>query len=186
VPGSDETRLLLGRLAGGDQGAARELLPLVYDELHELASRLMVREGKGHTLQATALVHEAWLRLSGDSSLERAGREQFLGVAAHAMRRVLIDHARRRKAQKRGAGGERLPLDAALEAYSAGRDLVELDEALERLEVLDPELVQIVEQRFFAGATHADIARSLGVSTRTVERGWRAAQVWLRAELEGE
>jgi len=173
-------------MADGDQEAAGELLPLVYTELHALAARFMGGERRGHTLQPTALVHEAWMRIQAGDGTPAAERAQFLGLAARAMRRVLIDHARRRKAQKRGEGGEHLPLDHALDALAqSGPEPLELDEALERLEQLDPQLVRIVEQRFFAGASNADIAAALGVSTRTVERGWKTAQTWLRAELAG-
>ncbi len=178
------TTLLLRRMAGGDREAADEFLPLVYAELHELASRLMSGERRDHTLQPTALVHEAWLRVGSSEGLATGERTQFLSIAARAMRNVLIDHARRRQAQKRGAGGERRPLDVVLEAFAEnGPDPLELDEALRRLGGLDPELVSIVEQRFFAGASNEEIASVLGVSTRTVERGWRTAQAWLRAEL---
>jgi len=174
-------------MAGGDSSAAVELLPLVYEELHDLARGYMAGEKRHHTLQPTALIHEAWLRMHGEQAPQWQNRSEFVAVAARAMRRVLIDHARRRDAQKRSGSAERLPLDAALDLYQqSAPDLLVLDEALERLEAIDAELVKIVELRFFAGASNDDIAGALGVSTRTVERGWKTAQAWLRAEIGGE
>jgi RNA polymerase sigma factor (TIGR02999 family) len=184
VPDAELTTMLLRRLAGGDQRAAEELLPLVYGDLHELAAAYMSGEREQHTLQPTALIHEAWLRLVAADQRGFENRAHFFALAARAMRQVLIDHARRRGAEKRGGRLERVPIDAALELYSeGGPDLVVLDEALRRLEALDPELVRIVELRFFAGASNPEIAAALGVSTRTVERGWKTAQSWLREEL---
>lgn len=184
VTRSDDTTRLLQRLAEGDGEAGERLLPLVYDELYELARRYMAREKTHHTLQATALIHEAWIRLTHDESPQWSNREQFVGVAARAMRRVLVDHARRRDARKRSGSAERLPFEALLELYEeSGPPMVELDEALAKLAEVDPQLVRIVELRFFVGASNEDIARALGVSTRTVERGWKTAQAWLRAEL---
>jgi RNA polymerase sigma factor (TIGR02999 family) len=175
---------LLRQLAEGDEAAGEQLLPLVYDELYGLARHFMARERTHHTLQATALVHEAWIRLSNDATPHWQNREQFIGVAARAMRRVLVDHARRRDARKRSGAAERLPFEALLELYEeSGPPMVELDEALSKLAAVDPQLVRIVEQRFFFGASNDDIARALNVSTRTVERGWKTAQAWLRAEL---
>lgn len=175
---------LLQRLASGDEAAANELLPLVYDELYSLARHYMAREKAHHTLQATALVHEAWLRLANDSTPPWENRDQFVAIAARAMRRVLVDHARRRDARKRSGSSERLPFEALLELYEeSGPPLVELDEALARLAAFDAQLAKLVELRFFFGASNEDIARALNVSTRTVERGWKTAQAWLRAEL---
>jgi RNA polymerase sigma factor (TIGR02999 family) len=179
-----EISSLLQRLSSGDNAAGDELLPLVYDELYGLARRYMAAEKTHHTLQATALVHEAWIRLSNDETPQWQSREQFVGVAARAMRRVLVDHARRRDARKRSGSAERLPFEALLELYEeSGTPMVELDEALARLGAVDPQLVRIVELRFFFGASNDEIATALGVSTRTVERGWKTAQAWLRAEL---
>lgn len=184
------TTRLLQRLADGQSEAADELLPLVYTELRALAAGYMAQERRQHTLQATALVHEAWLRIQKDADGGEPwqNRAHFLGVAARAMRRVLIDHARRRGAEKRGGERARLPLDEALELFEEhGPDLLTLDEALQRLAATDAELARIVELRFFAGASNGEIAEALGVSTRTVERGWKVAQAWLRAELgDGE
>jgi len=182
------TTLLLGRIESGDRAAGEELLGLVYGELRDLARTYMANERAGHTLEPTALVHEAWLRLMGAEAPGPgwADRAHFVGVAALAMRRVLVDHARRRAAEKRGGAARREPLDLLVETFeSRGADLVALGEALERLEALDPELARIVERRFFAGATNAEVALDLGVSERTVERGWSTARAWLRAELGG-
>lgn len=171
-------------MADGDAQAGDELLPLVYDELYALARHYMAREKSHHTLQATALIHEAWIRLARDETPEWVNREQFVGVAARAMRRVLVDHARRRDARKRSGSGERLPFEALLDLYEgAGPKVIELDEALGRLAAVDAQLVKLVELRFFAGASNEEVAQALNVSTRTVERGWKTAQAWLRAEL---
>jgi len=130
-------------------------------------------------------VHEAWLRLANDSTPPRENRDQFVAIAARPMRRVPVDHARRRDARKRSGSAERLPFEALLELYEESRPpLVELDEALARLAAFDPPLAKIVELRFFFGASNDDIARALNVSTRTVERGWKTPHAWLRAELD--
>ncbi len=171
-------------MADGDAAAGTELLPLVYEELHALARSYMAAERREHTLQPTALIHEAWLRMGGGEPAGWQSRAHFVGVAARAMRRVLIDHARKRDARKREGAAERLPLDAVLDVFeTSGPDLIDLGGALDRLEAIDAELVKIVELRFFAGASNEDIARALAVSTRTVERGWKTAQAWLRAEI---
>jgi RNA polymerase sigma factor (TIGR02999 family) len=190
LPGSSpavaRTTLLLRRIGSGDRAAGEELLELVYGELRGLAGAYMAQERAEHTLEPTALVHEAWMKLMGAEPFEWAGRAHFVGVAAIAMRRVLIDHARRRTAEKRGGGAQREPLDLLVATFeSRGADLVALGEALDRLDGLDPELARIVERRFFAGATNAEVAADLGVSERTVERGWSTARAWLRAELGG-
>ena len=184
VSRSTPATVLLRRLAEGESEAAEELLPLLYTELHGLAAGYMANERRQHTLQPTALVNEAWLRLLGDRE-PWTSRAHFLGVAAQAMRRVLIDHARKREADKRGGGRERVGLDVALDLFEEqGPDLVALDAALSKFAALDPQLARIVELRFFAGASNQDVAEALAVSTRTVERGWKTAQAWLRAELE--
>jgi RNA polymerase sigma factor (TIGR02999 family) len=185
VGADSRTTLLLHRAAQGDVGAADELLPIVYAELHRLARGYMRDERAQHTLQPTALVHEAWMRLFGAPDPAWNDRMHFVAVAARAMRQVLVDHARRRGADKRGGGMTREPLDSAVALFEGrGADLVELDEALQNLRDLDPDLGRIVELRFFGGATNAEIAGILAVSTRTVERGWRTAQAWLRVRLE--
>lgn len=182
----NRTTLLLRRMSEGDRDAGDELLALVHDELHALARGYMAGERREHTLQPTALIHEAWIRLAGEGESDWQGRAHFVGVAARAMRRTLIDHARKRGARKRDGAAERLPIEAALELYAEqGPDLLAIGDALDRLEAVDPELVRIVEMRYFAGAGTADIAAALSVSTRTVERGWKTAQSWLRAEIGG-
>lgn len=182
-----EATRLLRRLREGDERAADELVPLVYAELHRLARRAMADLPPGHTLQPTALLNEAWVRLTHGGGAGFEDREHFLAVASRAMRSVLVDRARRRGARKRGGGAERLELDrvvAVLEERSA--DLVALDEALEDLAQLDPELARIVEMRFFGGLKHPAVASVLGVSLRSVERGWSTARAWLHARLAPE
>jgi RNA polymerase sigma factor (TIGR02999 family) len=177
--------MLLRRLSSGDDGAADELLPLVYGELHALAARFMGERAAGHTLQPTALVNEAWLRLiepAAGGSFE--SRAHFLGVAAKAMRSVLVDHARRRGAQKRGGALERVPLEDIAELFEErASDLLALDEALTRLAAMDAQLGRIVELRFFGGLSVEETARTLGVSEPTIVRGWRVARMWLQREL---
>ena len=177
--------ILLRRLSRGDDGAADELLPLVYGELHALAARFMGERAAGHTLQPTALVNEAWLRMiepAAGGNFEN--RAHFLGVAAKAMRSVLVDHARRRGAQKRGGALERVPLeDIAALFEERSSDLLALDEALTRLAAMDAQLGRIVELRFFGGLSVEETARTLGVSEPTIVRGWRVARMWLQREL---
>ena len=176
---------LLQRMAGGDERAAQELLPLVYEELHGIARRAMRDERGSHTLQPTALVHEAWLRLAEGGGVDFDGRGHFLGLAATAMRRVLVDHARSKKAQKRGGGAERLALEDAVELWERETlDLEALDLALTRLAEHDPELERIVELRFFGGLTLEETGRVLGLSVRQVHRAWTMARAWLRRELK--
>ncbi len=173
---------LLNRLSAGDREAADELAPLVYSELHDLAAAFLAR-GPHATLQPTALVNEAWMRFAGEeASFEN--RFQFYALASKVMRSVLVDHARARNAQKRG--GERRQvtwIDAGGGVEAPPVDLLDLDEALHRLEALDSELFRIVELRFFGGLSHAEIARTLETSVPTIERRWRLARAWLHAEL---
>lgn len=178
-----EATALFNRLAEGDNSAAAELLPLVYAELRQLAGRRMARERADHTLQPTALVNEALLRMLPSPSRSFNDRAHFFRAAAQAMRAVLVDHARARGAAKRGGDRQRLELDQAL-VLSDDRleDVLFLDEALGRLIELDEELGRVVELRFFAGLTHEEIAGVLGKSTRSIERAWRTARAWLRAE----
>lgn len=178
--------MLLARYGAGDRSAADALLPLLYDELRRIASGQLSRERAGHTLQPTALVHEAWLRLVDDPARGVAGRRHFLSLAARVMRRVLVDHARERGAQKRGGGAARVTLDGAVALYEARElDLLALEEALERLAALDPELLRFVELRFFAGLTNEEVAEVEGCSLRHVERGWSTARAFLRDALAG-
>lgn len=186
---SDLTQLL-SAIEAGDPLAAERLLPLVYRELHGLAARELSAERAGHTLSATALVHEAWLRMAGSDgrNLPSRSRQHFFGAAARAMRQVLIDHARRKQADKRGAGRRAVPLEenhAAAPERSA--ELLALDEALTRLERDRPELARLVELRYFVGFSMVEAAESLEVPLRTAERNWTYAKAWLRRELsDGE
>jgi RNA polymerase sigma factor (TIGR02999 family) len=181
-PDPAATTRLLRAMSAGEAGAAEQLLPLVYDELRRLAARLMGDERTGHTLQATALLHEAWLRLC-EPGAAYEDRAHFLRVAAKAMRHVLVDHARARAALKRG-GGRRVDLDAdAFAARDDAESLLAIDEALGRLQTLDPQLGQLVEMRFFGGLDNPSSAEALGVSLRSVERGWRTARAFLVREL---
>ena len=181
---------LLQDLQAGRPGANDELVAALYEELRAMARRHLAEERAGHTLQPTALVHEAWMRLfrePGGPEGEGAGfenRAHFFSAAATAVRRVLADHARRRHAEKRGGGRARVPLaDTNPTAPLETGDILALDEALERLAAFAPEQARILEMRFFAGLTTAEIARALGTSESTVERHWRLARAWLRAEL---
>jgi RNA polymerase sigma factor (TIGR02999 family) len=177
---------LLTRIGGGDQAAFDELFPLVYAELRRIASREMRRERPGRTLQATALVHEAYLRLVKDATLSAANRGQFLGVAAHAMREILIERARARVAQKRGGGAARITLDESLSATPGlSIDVLALDEALQRLARLDPRHAQVVELRYFGGLSVEETAAAMRLSPATVKRAWTLARAWLYRELGG-
>ncbi len=178
------TRLL--KAAGGDEPRrAQELLPLVYDELRALARARMAREAPGQTMQATALVHEAYLRLVGDEDPGWNGRRHFFGAAALAMRRILVEHARGKARLKRGGGRDRVELDDACLAQDPSEaDLLALDEAVQHLEARDPRKGRIVNLRYFAGLTAQETARALGISLGTVEREWRFIKAWLQEELE--
>jgi len=183
-PISQATRFLL-EMEKGDPAAAERLLPLVYEEIRRLAGRFMRRERGDHTLQPTALVHEAYLKLVDQDRVAWRNRAHFVGVAAQAMRRVLVDHARRRGREKRGGDRRRIPLEgiADLSPEAAGA-LEEVDAALERLARLDPRQARIVELRFFGGLDVQEIADALEVSKRTVEADWTMARAWLSRELE--
>lgn len=166
---------------------AEDLLPLVYDELRELARVRMAREARGQTIQATALVHEAYMRLVGTADPGWNSRGHFFGAAALAMRRILIEQARRRGRLKHGAGRERIELDDACAAISGPlTNVLAVDEAIKRLETHDPRKGQIVNLRYFAGLTAQQTADALDVSLGTVEREWRFIKAWLRDELEKE
>ncbi|HEX5817686.1 MAG TPA: sigma-70 family RNA polymerase sigma factor [Gemmatimonadales bacterium] len=173
-------------LAHGDTGAHDRLFPLVYDSLRDLARRELRRERPDHTLSATALVHEAYLKLVQLDRIDWKGRAHFFGVCAPVMRQVLISHARSRNAVKRGAGAVKLPLaDALAVAEERPDDLVALDEALTRLEALSPRQARVVEARFFAGMSVEETAAALDISPATVKREWTAARAWLNRELAG-
>ena len=182
---SGEVTAALAAWSGGDHEALSRVLPYVYDELRALAAQQLRRESPGHTLQPTALVHEAFLRLAGRVEVHVEARGQFFAIAAQAMRRVLVDHARKRLASKRGSGGPRLSITAVEElvASAPAVDVADLDQALERLEEVDPRQVRIVELKFFAGLGLEEIAAVLGVSRSTVRDDWRMARAWLRDEL---
>ena len=187
---------LLAAWGRGDASAYDRLVPLVYAELREMAARYLRKERPDHTLQPTALVHEAYLRLVDQTSARWANREQFFAIAAQAMRRILVDHARGRDAQKRGGDVVKVPLADAGDGpgapgggspSSAPREvaLVDLDAALHELASLDPELVKVVELRYFAGLTIEETAAARGVSPATVKREWAAARAWLFRRLRG-
>ena len=181
--GPDVTRLL-DEWSRGDRHALDRLLPLVYSELRRIAARQLRRERDGHTLQPTALVHEAYLRLVEQRSVDWRSRAHFYGVAAQMMRRVLVDHARRQAAQKRGDAGQRVPLDDIAETASAPQiPVLALDDALSRLEQVDGGLARIVELRAFGGLTIDEAAHVLNVSPSTAKRDWRTAKAWLAREL---
>jgi RNA polymerase sigma factor (TIGR02999 family) len=178
---------LLRAWGAGDTHASEPLVRLVYEELRRQAGIALRREGAGHTLQPTALVHEAWLRLDDQHAARWESRAQFFAIAAQMMRRVLLDHARTRLAQKRGGGavqvslgGMRAAEDAPLDAV----DVIALDDALERLAALDPQKARLVDLRYFAGLSIPEAAEVLGISTATVGREWAVARMWLRRELE--
>ena len=177
---------LLGRMSAGDASAANELLPVLYEELHALASKFMRERPSGTTLQPTALVNEAWLKLvDAQAASGFESRSHFLGVAARAMRSVLVDYARRRGALKRGGAHERVPLEHVVDLFEEnGGELLALDEALTRLAEMDPELGRVVELRFFGGLSVEETARATGRSEATIVREWRVARLWLQRELE--
>lgn len=157
---------------------------MVYNELRKQAHHHLSREGRGHTLQTTELIHEAYVRLCRGGYLNGVSRDRFLSMAALAMREVLVDHARRRRALKRGGNYSRIPLDDALVAYSESvLDLIALDEALSNLREMDPQMARGVELRFFGGLSEEQTAEVLGVSNRTVRRDWKVARLWLYREL---
>lgn len=181
---SDVTRIL-ERAHQGDRQAAEELLPLVYEELRLLAAQRMAQEAAGQTLQPTALVHEAWLKLTGSSGQQWNGRGHFFGAAAEAMRRILIDRARRRNRVRHGHGLQRMDLDQIDVAMATDDEtLLRLDEALGRLAAEDPEKARLVELRYFAGLAIPEAAEALGISPATAKRHWAYARAWLFAELK--
>ncbi len=177
--------LLLARAQQGESAATDELFPIVYEELRTIAARYLHDEGKAQTLQATALVHEAYLRLVGPNQTPWENRAHFFGAAARAIRRILTDHARHRNRVKRGGGVARVPLDEALGVGTAPEvDLVGLDEALTGLAKVDAQKARVVELRFFAGLTVEQTALALGISESTVARDWQFARVWLSRDIE--
>ncbi len=186
-PASGEVTRLLGELRRGSPEAEAKLVPLVYEHLHRLAAHYMRRERPDHTLQPTALLNEAYLRLVSQENTDWQDRAHFFGVAARLMRQILVDHARARQAGKRGGFVEKVLLDEAHDFSPAkARELVELDDALRSLEELDPQQARVVELRFFAGLTVEETAEALGTSPRTVKRDWSVARAWLHGELSGK
>jgi RNA polymerase sigma-70 factor, ECF subfamily len=179
-------RRLLDRASDGDEEALARMLPLVYDELHRMASGYLRRERRDHTLQTTALVHEAYVRLAGQEDLGWKNRAHFRAIAATTMRRILIEHARSRGRKKRGEAPERVMLDDTLAIAPAPRvELQAIDRALTRLELLDCQQARIGELRFFADLSVEETAEVLSISKATVKRDWAMARAWLRRELEG-
>jgi RNA polymerase sigma factor (TIGR02999 family) len=182
---TDVTRIL-SAIQQGDLHAAQQLLPLVYDELRQLAAQKLAHETPGQTLDATSLVHEAYLRLVGDASERQfTDRQHFFRVAATAMRRILIDRARRKQTRKHGGGLRRQELDGVA-APQSDEELIALDTALEKLAASDPQKAKLVELRFFAGLTGAQAAEVLGISAATADRWWSYARAWLLAEMQRE
>jgi RNA polymerase sigma factor (TIGR02999 family) len=185
VPSGGVTRLLEAWQAGDDR-ALDELMALVYGELRRLAERYLHRERAGHTFEAHDLIHEAFLRLVDQRQVDWRNRSHFFAIAAQSMRRVLVDHARRRKAGRRGGEVRQLvPADESELAVETGTDLLALDDALTDLAAIDPELARVVELRYFGGFDHDEIAELLGVSNPTIRRRWRLAKAWLYRRLSG-
>lgn len=181
---TDDITGLLMAWGGGDKAALDRLMPLVYQELRHLARRQMRRERQGDTLQTTALVNEAYLRLVDYERVQARDRNHFLAIAAQAMRRILIERARSRRSDKRGSNPQRISLDEVAELADArAADLLALDEALQALSTIDPRKAQLVELRYFGGLTIEETANVLGVSTPTVERDWHTARIWLHREI---
>jgi RNA polymerase sigma-70 factor (ECF subfamily) len=184
-PAGQDVSMLLRAWSGGDQSALEKLTPIVYDQLHRLARHYMKGERPGHSLQTTALVNEAYTRLVDYKRMQWQNRAHFFAVSAQLMRRILVEHARRRNL-KRGAGVQHVSLDqAAVVGGDEDTDLVALDDAMNALARLDPRKVQVVEMRFFGGLSVEETAEVLKVSTVTVKRDWRAARTWLYRELTG-
>ena len=182
---SENVTELLVAWSDGDQAALDRLTPLVYNELHRLARRYMRRESPGHTLQTSALVNEAYIRLVDQRDVRWQNRSHFFGIAAQMMRRILVDHARSHGRAKRGGDAQRLSLDATvIMSKESVVDLVRIDEVLSKLAKFDPQKSRIVEMKFFGGLNTDEVAECLHVSSRTIEREWRKAKAWLKAALE--
>lgn len=187
APSPHEVTRLLVELTDGNRTVLDELLPLIYDELRRLARNYLRRERSDHTLQATALVHEAYMRMVDQSRVRWQNRAHFFGVAAQMMRRILVDHARRHVAEKRGSGGEKLALDEVSGlSITPDKDMVALDDALKLLAAFDPQQERIVEMKYFGGLTIEEIAEVIEVSPVTVKREWATAKAWLYRELTNE
>jgi RNA polymerase sigma factor (TIGR02999 family) len=183
VPG--QVTQILNAVGAGDKHAAEELLPLVYDELRRLAAARMTREAPGQTLQATALVHEAWLRLTGNQSQSWKGRGHFFGAAAEAMRRILIENARRKRAVRHGGGQAKLDIqEIEIAAPAKDDELLAVDEALDKLASRDLQKAELVKLRYFVGLTTEEAAEVLGISVPTADRWWNFSRAWLFEEIE--
>ncbi|MCA9756666.1 MAG: sigma-70 family RNA polymerase sigma factor [Candidatus Eisenbacteria bacterium] len=182
-----DVTLILKDATSGSSDAMEQLLPIVYDQLRRLAQSKLNSEREGHTLQATALVHEAWVRLIDQKRTDWQDRGHFFAIAAQAIRRILVDHARRRNRVKRGGGAAHVTLDAKLGASveQPGLEILALDEALKELARESPEKAHVVELRFFAGLSSKEIAEHLGITERTVRRYWAYSQAWLYRRLSG-
>ncbi len=180
-----EITLIIERAQQGDARAAEELLPLIYDELRRLAAHKMANEAAGQTLQPTALVHEAWLRLSGNENQQWNGRAHFFGAAAEAMRRILIENARRKRAARHGGGQAKLDIQEMEIASPAKEDeLLAVSEALEKLAARDSKKAELVKLRYFVGLTTEEAAEVLGISVPTADRWWSYSRAWLFEEME--
>jgi RNA polymerase sigma-70 factor (ECF subfamily) len=181
-----EITQLLAEWSDGNQSALDELYPLVYEELHKLARRYMSRERKGHTLQTTALINEAYVRLVDQRNVHWANRSHFFAISAQIMRRILIDHARRHAYAKRGGGAQQVSLEeVAIVAAEKSAEIIRLDEALKILAKMDPRRCHVVELRYFGGLNNEEIAGVLKVSENTVTRDWNLARAWLHQQLTG-
>jgi RNA polymerase sigma factor (TIGR02999 family) len=176
---------LLNAIEHGDPAAADQLLPLIYDELRKLAASKMAKEQPGQTLQATALVHEAWIRLAGGQQQRWDSRRHFFAAAAEAMRRILVEKARRRQRARHGGGLDRVDVDEVEISAGVRQDqLIELDDALAKLEAQDPQKAEVVKLRYFVGMSNEQTAETLGLSLATVERYWSFAKAWLFKEIQ--
>lgn len=181
---SHEVTEILHDWRRGDQEAAERLFPLVYDELKQRARYYLSGERSDHTLQPTALVHEAYIRMAGDSLMPAEDRGHFFAIASKVMRRILVDHARRHNASKRGGATECVAFEeSTIIAGSSSAEIVDLDDALQRLEEIDERKGRVVEMRFFGGLSEQEVANSLGITTKTVQRDWQFAKLWLFREL---
>lgn len=184
LPEGDEITLLLSAWSGGDETALETLMPLVYDELRRIARRYMRKQSAGHTFQTTELIHEAYLKIAGGGNQSFNDRAHFFGVAARAMRHILVDYARSKSSQKRGGWQERITLEDSLGLGSSASDeIVRLNDAMSELESLDERKFRVVELKYFGGLTNEEIAAVLRVSPETVKRDWRFSRTWLLKEL---
>ena len=182
-----ETTLILTALCAGDRSGLDRLFEIVYNDFRRIARKYLRRAGSGHTLQPTELVHEAFIKLVNHQRVDWRGKSHFYAIGAQAMRHILVDHAKHKARQKRGGGRQRIPLDDVLTlSIQNDEDVLAIDEALKKLSAINETRAKIVEFRFFAGMTVAEVAEVLGVSKRTVEAHWTLTRAWLRRELAGD